>query len=271
VTPIIFVTGVGESSGVPKAFEAGCNDFISKPMNAVVLRARLRGHLEKMDYFHQLEATRRMLNRYLSPRTLKVVEAASEAGLPDPPAERNLTVLFTDIREFTASSEGMDPNRLFSLVSSLLAEQVDCIHEFGGYVDKFGGDGVMAVFDAPDMVVQSCLCALSILERARIKHSSETDRIWQFGIGIHTGKAVIGNIGSLEHMDYSVIGNVVNLAARLCGHAVANAAVVSQSVYAAAAEDPRLYFHTERKVPIRGVKEPVTVYTLTQPGESNSA
>ena len=76
-TPIIFVTGLETFDGLSGAFAAGCDDFIRKPVNSVELRVRLEGHLTKMDYFQQLERTRRMLNQYLSRRTAEVVESVS--------------------------------------------------------------------------------------------------------------------------------------------------------------------------------------------------
>src|SRR5262249_8367723 len=82
------------------------------------------------------------------------------------------------------------------------------------------------------------------------------------GIRIHTGPAVVRNIDSPEHLDYSAIGTTVNLAARLCGQAEATSIVVSKAVREAIAGDPRLKFRSERRVAIRGFKEPVTVYTL---------
>ncbi len=79
------------------------------------------------------------------------------------------------------------------------------------------------------------------------------------------GRVVIGNLGSQEHLDYSVIGNAVNLAARLCGHASPMSIVVSKTVRDAVLTDSRLHFDAERAVTVRGLKDPVTVYTLTQP------
>jgi adenylate cyclase len=85
----------------------------------------------------------------------------------------------------------------------------------------------------------------------------------RFGIGIHAGRAVIGNIGSPEHLDYSAIGSTVNLAARLCGQAQAMSIAVSKAVRDGAAGDSRLNFHSQREVVVRGIKDPVTVYTLS--------
>lgn len=264
ITPIIFVTGLDEAAGLEQALAAGGDDFISKPFNSVVLRARLETQLERIDYTQRLERARKALRRYLSKRTLEVVETASMTGTLPPPQEQDLAVCFTDIRGFTAFSEETEPAQLFEMVSSLLAEQVDIIHHCGGYVDKFGGDGVMAIFDGPDMVLDCCLCALNILDSARLKDASGADEIRRFGIGIHTGRAVIGNIGSPEHLDYSAIGSTVNLAARLCGQAEATSIVVSKAVRDVVGGDSRLRFHSERRVPIRGIKDPVTIYTLSR-------
>ena len=264
-TPIIFVTGVEENWGLSEAFDAGADDLITKPPNVFILRARLKGHLQRMEYFQRLERARTIIQQYLSRRTWEVVETTSITGTLPPPEERDLSICFTDMRGFTAFAEEMEPNKLFSLVSSLLAEQVDIVHKHGGYVDKFGGDGMMAVFDGPEMVAQSCMCALAILDSEGVRDLAIAEDIRRFGIGIHTGRAVIGNIGPPEHLDYSAIGNAVNLAARLCGQAEATSIVVSKAVRDAVAGDTRLRFHAERRVPIRGMKEPVTVYTLSRP------
>jgi adenylate cyclase len=103
-----------------------------------------------------------------------------------------------------------------------------------------------------------------MLETAGIKDSVNKVEIRRFGIGIHTGHAVVGNIGSPEHLDYSAIGSTVNLAARLCGQAEATSIIVSKAVRDAVGDDPRLNFHSERSVTIRGFKEPVIVYTLSR-------
>jgi len=224
----------------------------------------LKLHLQRVEYANRLDWLRGVLKRYISKRTLDVVENSSVPEKLPPPQEQDLAICFTDMRGFTAFSEETEPSRLFALVSALLSDQVQIIHEFGGYVDKFGGDGVMAIFEGPDMVIQSCLCALRILETARLKDVVVNSPMNGFGIGIHTGRAVIGNIGSPEHLDYSAIGSAVNLAARLCGEAQAMSIVVSKAVRDIVAGDERLAFRSERHVPIRGIKDPVTVFTLSR-------
>jgi adenylate cyclase len=264
-TPVILFTRNGGHGQTVAAFESGCTDVLdAHSMNSDVFRTRLKDHIQRTDYFEQLERTRLTMISYLSRRTLEVVTATSRTGVLPPPEERDLAILFTDLRGFTAMSEEMEPVNLFELVSRLLGHQVKLIHEFGGYVDKFGGDGVMAIFDGPEMVLQSCLCALRILESSHRVIPEESQRLWQSGIGIHTGRVVIGNIGTPDHLDYSAIGTTVNLAARLCGQAKATSIVVSKAVRDAAVGDPRIYFHSERQADIRGIREPVTVYTLSE-------
>ena len=261
-TPIVVLTGMQEPEALSEAFSAGCDDFIEKPVNTVALQARLRGHIQRMEYFENLVRTRRLLDRYLSKRTREMVDRTARTGSPPPPEQRDVVIVFTDIRGFTALAEHMDPGQLFSLLSAQLAEQVHLIHEHGGYVDKYGGDGLMAVFDGLHRVSESCQCALDIIESAR-HHSRGDEGIQRLGIGINTGHVVIGNIGSPEHLDYSVVGTTVNLAARLCGHAEPMSIVVSQQIRNKALEDPRFAFHSERRVTIRGIKEPLTVYSLS--------
>ncbi|HYR43073.1 MAG TPA: response regulator [Terriglobia bacterium] len=263
--PIIFLTGQADDTALQEAFASGGDDFLSKPSTLAGVRVRLKTHLQRMEYLRRLERMRGVLKQYLSKRTLEVVEDTSLTGALPAPQEQDLAICFTDMRGFTAFSEETEPTRLFSLISALLAEQVHIVHEYGGYVDKFGGDGVMAIFDGPDMVLQSCLCALSILDTARVKEPAGLEDIPRFGIGIHTGRAVIGNIGSPEHLDYTAIGSAVNLAARLCGQAGATSIAVSKAVRDAAMSDHRLNFHSERQVPMRGIKDLVTVYTLSRP------
>jgi len=262
-TPIIFLAGGISDVVLSQALTIGGDDFIQKPYTAVTVGARLKIHLERLEYSQRLQRVRGILKQYLSKRTLDAIENSPPGKLPEP-EERDLAICFTDIRGFTAFSEGTEPGKLFRLVSSLLAAQVDTIHDYGGYVDKFGGDGVMAIFDGPEMVLQSCLCALRIVESSHRVIPEDSQRLWQSGIGIHTGRVVIGNIGTTDHLDYSAIGTTVNLAARLCGQAQATSIIVSKAVRDAAMGDPRVHFHSKRQADIRGIREPVTVYTLSE-------
>jgi class 3 adenylate cyclase len=260
-TPILCITGQDYPEILLNAFNAGADDFIGKPINLVSLLARLKLQLQKTDYALKLERAKQMLRRYLSPRVANLAEEYSETGKVPPPEERQVSICFTDIRGFTALSESMDPGQLFAALSGHLRRQVELVYRYGGYVDKFNGDGIMAVFDGNGMVEKCCMCALSIMEDA--SRSSPGEEKFPIGIGIHTGRVMIGNIGSPEHLEYSVIGATVNLAARLCGYAQPETIIVSNSVREAIGSNTDLAFLESREVNIRGVSGPVQIFRLS--------
>jgi adenylate cyclase len=262
MTPILIVATPDSTDSLAAAFEAGCDDFIPKPVQQSVLDARLTAHLERSGLYRQLERMHRTLNRYVSPRTRQMAEQYACSGALPPPHQVEVCVLFTDIRGFTQLSQDLDPERLFSLLSRQLALQVDLVYEHGGYVDKYAGDGIMAVFEGEDRAERACRCALDIIANARSADSASLGSVFAVGCGLHDGRAVIGNIGSRDHLDYSVIGGTVNLAARLCGFSDRLAVTVSESVRNAVPAEARLNFSTARAVDVKGFREPVVVYRL---------
>jgi adenylate cyclase len=261
VVPIICVTADDKESKLADAFNAGADDFITKPVNAVVLRARLMAQLQKMDYLSEMQRVRDYLNRYVSRRTQTMVEAYSITGVLPAPELQHLTVLFSDFRRFTEISQSMEPTKLFNELSRHLGMQVDSVYRNGDYIDKFAGDGIMAVFDSEGQTEKACRCALEIVRASRPVGGGETDAL-QLGIGIHAGTALVGNIGSEEHLDYSVIGETVNLAARLCGVAQPMSVVVSSVIVEAVGDDSGFNVTGGQDVKIRGIKDNVTVYNL---------
>lgn len=262
MTPIMFITSVDEHSQLSEAFEAGATDFINKPAHQVVLTARLRSHLQKVEYFRELEQVRNYSYRYISSRTRKMVEAYSTTGLKPFPELHEVCIMFTDIRGFTSLSHEIELDKLFDGLSAHLGMQVDKVYKYGGYIDKFGGDGLMAVFDGDDMAVQACHCALEIMEGSQKLAKIANKHELPIGIGIHYGEVMIGNIGSAEHLDYSAIGEAVNIAARLCGHARSLDINVSEALINVARSDPGLHFTAPAMVKLKGVEFAVPVYQL---------
>ncbi|MEX2353575.1 MAG: adenylate/guanylate cyclase domain-containing protein [Gammaproteobacteria bacterium] len=262
VTPIIFITSMDDNAKLSEAFEAGATDFISKPANQVVLTARLHSHLQKVTYFRELERIRNYSNRYISTRTRRMVEAYATTGLPPAPELHRVCIMFTDIRGFTSITHEVELETLFQGLSDHLGMQVEKVYKYGGYIDKFGGDGLMAIFDDDDMAVQACYCALEIIE-ASTKFVKIADKHkLPVGIGIHYGEVMIGNIGSAEHLDYSAIGETVNIAARLCGHAEPMNVNVSEDLIKFAESDPALQFSAPTPVKLKGMNRPLPVFQL---------
>jgi class 3 adenylate cyclase len=261
-TPIILTATSATSSSLLDAFDAGADDYLEKPINPVVATARLRGHLQRMAYLREMESVRANLNRYVSTRTQQVVEDHAATGTLLEPEERVVSILFSDVRGFTTLSQEMAPGALFRMLSRHLAMQVDCVYRHGGYVDKFGGDGIMAIFDTNDGVMDACQCALEIMEATRLGRSHDGLAVLPLGIGLNLGPVLIGNIGSEDHLDYSAIGETVNLAARLCGSARPMSIVVAESVADVASGDTTLSFVDPQSIEIRGIADPVAVYSL---------
>jgi class 3 adenylate cyclase len=261
-TPILCITDFKDPELISHAFAVGADDFIPKPIHLEALHTRLRLQIERKGYFEKLERARHMLRRYLSPRVASLAEEYSESGTLPPPMERRVAICMTDIRGFTALSETMDPVQLFTLLSAHLRQQIELVYKHGGYVDKFNGDGLMAIFDGEEMVEKSCICALEIMELTGRADGSKDK--FPIGIGIHTGSVVLGNIGSPDHLDYSAVGTSVNLAARLFGYAQPETIIVSDAVKAAIGEHPDVQFVARRDVQVRGVSEPVTIHRLVR-------
>ena len=263
VTPILFITSMDDDEALKDAFDAGSDDFIVKPINPIVLHARLKAHIYKTELYYQLEHVRKSLSRYISPRTQKMVEQYAGTGQSPPSEKREICSLFTDIRGFTQLAQSIQIDRLFTLLSEHLAYQVELVYQYGGYVDKYAGDGIMAIFEEGDIAELSCLCALEIIAHAKELACHDESPLFAVGCGIDKGQAIIGNIGSPEHMDYSVVGETVNLAARLCGYARPMTIAVSKNIYTVNKSNSRFHFSEEQDIDFKGFDQLIAVRELT--------
>jgi len=175
------------------------------------LRSRLR-------LYEQRLLLRETLSRYVSPamteEILKNPEILQLGG-----QRRHLTVLFADIQGFTSLSEKMDPAHVVEMLNSFFTQMVDLVFEHQGTLDKFLGDGLMAFFGAPLEVPQAAsqavACAIAMQRRLLSLQEQGATPIRGMRIGVNTGEAIIGNIGSNKRMDFTIIGDTVNVAARL--------------------------------------------------------
>jgi len=174
------------------------------------------------------------LRRYLPPA---LVDQVRDLDAAQRPQRRVLTILFADIRDFSRYGEYLDPEELIDLANGFFAEAVAAIAEHSGLIDKFTGDAVMALFNTPlnpqsDHVTQAVRAALRIQARlAAYQRLLPAGKVLRAGIGIHTGEAVVGNVGSETRKDYSAVGDVVNLCKRLQEMAGADEALISRDVY----------------------------------------
>ena len=208
-----------------------------------------------------------MFCRYMSQEVMtSLMEAPDRIKLGGD--KKNATVFFADIRGYTSFSEGRDPEEIIETLNGFFGEAVEHIVRHKGYIDKFIGDCIMAVWGVPmteekDDAVNAVLCALAIQDMVRSSKRKffrkDAERL-RIGIGINTGALIAGNLGSLQRMDYSVIGNTVNLAARLEGIAGPDEVIISQTTRDKLGDMFRL--EKKREVRIKGIEDSIRVYNV---------
>jgi adenylate cyclase len=182
---------------------------------------------------------------------------------------RELTVLFSDIRGFTTLSEGLSPEELVSLLNRYLSPMTRLVLEEKGTLDKYIGDAVMALFNAPleleDHPTRACSCAVRMLEALRELNETLTrDRLpaIAIGIGIHTGQAVVGNMGADNRFDYTAIGDSVNLASRLESLTKRYGVPVIVSGDTRQRSRGEFHFRELDLVRVKGKQQPVAIFEL---------
>jgi adenylate cyclase len=177
------------------------------------------------------------------------------------------TILFADVRNFTRMSEKMEPQEVVELLNEYFTLMTDVIFENGGTLDKYLGDGIMAVFGAPiarsDDALRAVKTAMEMqkaLRRLTWTWEAQGRKSWAMGLGVNTGPVTAGNIGSTRRMDYTVIGDAVNLASRLCSKAAGGQILVSDSTHELLADA----YPSRRLEPIhvKGKETQVEVYEV---------
>jgi adenylate cyclase len=186
---------------------------------------------------------------------------------------RELTVLFSDVRAFTTYSEQHEAERVVEILHEYLTRMVDAVFRYEGTLDKFIGDAVMALFGAPipqpDHAVRACRTALAMMDelhKLEEKWRQEGKAPFRMGVGVNTGEMIVGNLGSDQRFDYTVIGDPVNLAARLEGlnkdFPEASGIIISEFTYELAKGEVEARHLGE--VRVKGRVKPVIVYELVR-------
>jgi class 3 adenylate cyclase len=197
------------------------------------------------------------LSKFVSKSTLDHIKRDDEIILGG--EKKNLTVLFSDIRNFTGYSETRDPAEVLEMLNRVMTLQAEIIQKYGGDIDKFVGDELMAVFEGDDMVKRAAEAALEIKSEMKKIYEYEKAPVY-VGIGINTGEMIAGNMGSKDRIDRTVIGDAVNLGARLCSIAGRNTIVVSGYSYKHISGD--FMFREQKPVKVKGKDKIVDIYTL---------
>jgi adenylate cyclase len=294
--PIVMITASGNQEKV-KAIEAGADDFIAKPFDSAELLARV-GSLVRIKRYHdtmqaqaaelaelnrtlvdrvqqqvgELERLGR-LRRFLSPQVAElIVSAGPEAVLAS--HRQEITVVFCDLRGFTAFSETAEPEELIGVLREYHAAIGKTIFEFEGTLEHFAGDGVMIFFNdpipCPDPAARAVSMAVVLRERVQELCTRWHKRGYELGIGvgIAEGYATLGQIGFEGRFDYAAIGPVTNLAARLCSEAGSSQILLSGRTYAAV--EDLVDEEWVGELTLKGFHRPVPTYNvvgLRNPGQ----
>jgi adenylate cyclase len=286
--PVVMITASGDQEKL-RAIEAGADDFVTKPFDQAELLARVRSLVRIKRYHdtiegqaaelaewsrtleqrvqHQVEELERMgrLRRFLSPQLADLVVSSGDESFLDS-HRREITVVFCDLRGFTAFAETSEPEEVMGVLGDYYAALGDLVSRFEGTLERFTGDGLMAFFNDPLPCEDAPLRAvrMAVTMRSRIQGLA---RDWArygyelaLGVGLTQGYATLGRVGFEARLDYTAVGSVTNLAARLCAEARPWQILLSQRVHAAVEE----FVASEPvgELTLRGFTRPVLAFNV---------
>ncbi|MBI5750378.1 MAG: GAF domain-containing protein [Nitrospinae bacterium] len=213
------------------------------------------------------ERKRGIYQRFLSPQIVdEIMNKAKTISLGG--RRQNVTILFSDIRGFTEITEAKPPEYIVDLLNEYFAEMIDVIFKYGGTLDKFIGDGLMAIFGTPiyykDHAKRGVVAALEMQERLKALNMKNRKRgivELAVGIGVNTGSVIAGNIGSEKRMEYTVVGNGVNIASRLEGLAQGGQILITESTYNEL-KGLKLDVEKLKQVQVRGKRGAMDIYQV---------
>ncbi|HEY9167196.1 MAG TPA: adenylate/guanylate cyclase domain-containing protein [Candidatus Kryptonia bacterium] len=200
-----------------------------------------------------------LMSKFISSSTVRMIQ--QDGGKIHLGGERRtVTVFFSDIRGFTALSERVEPEVVIELLNTYLSKQAKIVTKHNGVVDKYVGDELVAIFEGGTMVDDAVLCAIEIQKELKNIETEYAEEI-RVGIGINTGMAIVGNVGSEERMDHTVLGNNMNLGARLCSIAQAGQIIVSESSWRLlTSKDVRT--KSLEAISVKGLSRPIQTYEV---------
>jgi len=289
--PVVLVTALDPAEERAKGLDAGADDFLSKPVSQSELLARVRSLLRIKSLYEEVLRQKRelaelnrsleqrvadgvsqlervgRLKRFFSPQLAELIVAG---GAEDPlkSHRREITVVFLDLRGFTAFTETADPEEVMAVLGEYHAAIGRLVMEHEGTLERFAGDGIMIFFNDPVQVDDPAARAvrMALPMRGEVERLSQAWRKrgyeLQMGVGIAQGFATIGGIGFPGRIDYGAIGNVTNLAARLCGEALGGEILVSQRVCASL--DDKVATESAGELVLKGFHKPVPAFRVRE-------
>lgn len=276
--PVIMVSALDDSEKVVELLDLGANDYVTKPIDAKVLQARVATQLD-IGLAHKKiaalseDAKRRnklllnLFGRYVSDdvvRNLVSSPRASNIG-----SERqHVSLLFADIRDFSKTTERLSPEDAVTMLNNFYDVMIDVVSKYKGTIDKLMGDELLITFGVPrerdDDTERSLACALAMqLAMPEVNQRNKEQRLpeVQIGIGVHCGEVMVGNVGSEKHASFSVIGQEVNLTSSIEASAEAGEILISEETFMGGGL--KVWVDGKRELHPKGFAHGIMVYRLT--------
>ncbi|MEG4573045.1 ATP-binding protein [Microcoleus sp. N3A4] len=257
--PIVMLTAKNQVSDLVQGFNAGANDFLTKPFVKNELLARIKTHI-------RLAKINAAYGRFVPHDFLRFLghESIVDVRLGDQ-IQKEMTILFSDIRSFTTISEAMTPQENFNFINSYLSRVSPVIRAHQGFIDKYIGDAIMALF--PESADDAVRAAVEMQKQVIIYNQHR--RLSNYapitiGIGLHAGSLMLGTIGEQERMESTVIADAVNLASRLEGLTKVYGAgiLVSDSILERVGDREKYKYRFVDRVTVKGKKSAVSVFEI---------
>ena len=263
--PIILLTAKGQLENILDGFECGANDYLTKPFQKLELVARLFSHirLARVNYAYGRFIPRQFL-QLLGKNIITDVSIGDNAQL-------NMPIMFTDIRSFTSISEQLSPKQVFDFLNNLLKSFGPIIRDHDGFIDKFIGDAIMALF--PNSAFGALKSAIQIIKCLNSMNFSEftnclnaSSQVIRVGVGIHSGPVIMGTVGDSLRMDTTVISDTVNIASRIEGLTKAFGVdiLVTENFMNDLSDDEKnsISYRCVGKLVVKGKKIPIVLYEI---------
>ncbi len=276
--PVIFVTAMSGGEDEQRGFALGAVDYITKPISPPTALARVRAHVALSERAEMLRSLSEKLSRYLSPQVYKsIFEGVQDTKIHA--KRKKLTIYFCDIKDFTATTEDMEPEDLTYLLNKYFSEMSKIAHEHGATIDKFVGDAMLMFFGDPQTrgvredALQCVRMAVAMQRRMADLQAQWRekgyDKPFRMRAGINSGYCNVGNFGSDLRMDYTIIGAEVNLAARIEQLAEPDGIMLSYETWALVQDE----FQAEERAPLKakGIAKEIRCFALKNVHDASAA
>lgn len=261
--PVIMISASDELDSVARCIELGAEDYLAKPLNTVLLKARISASLEKK----RLRDQQRELIRKFA--TAEVADELMVAGFELGGKSVEATAMFSDIRSFTTITEAQSPAETIELLNTYYMLMFEAINGHGGVVNQMVGDGLMAIFGAPvpradhrERAVRAALEMVELVGLFNQEQASQGKVPIQIGVGIASGQVIAGFTGTSQRATYTCVGDTVNLAARLEAHTKVVGQPILIDADTQAGLSAGLATESQGQVEFRGKAQAVPVYSV---------